>query len=114
MVIAIIGILSSIVLVSLGSAKASARDAKRVSDVKNIQIALALYYNDNLKYPTQIYATYPTGLVFNGSGAGYMTVVPTDPSGSNYVYQAFDATAGAGICSSASYPPVRYDLGRYA
>ena len=47
-VIAIIGILASIVMVGLGGAKQKSRDSKRVADIKNIQLALSLYYNDNL------------------------------------------------------------------
>lgn len=50
-VVAIIGLLSSIVLVSLDSARAKARDAKRKSDIRQIQTALALYYNTNGYYP---------------------------------------------------------------
>ena len=42
-VIAIIGILSSVVLASLNSARTKARDTRRVSDMKQIQIALELY-----------------------------------------------------------------------
>ena len=49
-VIAIIGILSGIVLVSLGGARVSARDAKRQSDVNSIGLAMELYFNDNNKY----------------------------------------------------------------
>jgi len=45
-VIAIIGLLSTLAFISLNSARAKARDAKRVSDVRQIQSALELYYND--------------------------------------------------------------------
>ena len=41
-VIAIIGILASIVLVSLGGARAKARDAQRVSDVKQMALILEM------------------------------------------------------------------------
>jgi prepilin-type N-terminal cleavage/methylation domain-containing protein len=51
-VIAIIGILSSVVLASLNSARSKSRDAKRMSDVKQIQLALELYYDQNGSYPT--------------------------------------------------------------
>lgn len=51
-VIAIIGILASVVLASLSDARASARDAARLSEVKQLQTALELYANaNNNNYP---------------------------------------------------------------
>ncbi|HUD02706.1 MAG TPA: prepilin-type N-terminal cleavage/methylation domain-containing protein, partial [Candidatus Paceibacterota bacterium] len=50
-VIAIIGILASIIMVSLSSAQSKGRDAKRVADIRTIQLALEEYYNDNGNYP---------------------------------------------------------------
>lgn len=51
-VVAIIGILATVVLASLSSARESARDAKRLSDIKTIQTALEMYANDNSgRYP---------------------------------------------------------------
>ena len=46
-VIAIIGILASIVLVSLGGARSRARDAQRQSDMRQINTAQELCYNDD-------------------------------------------------------------------
>src|SRR3989338_572095 len=51
-VIAIIGILSSVVLASLNSARKKGRDARRVADVKQIQLALELYYDAHSNYPS--------------------------------------------------------------
>jgi len=50
-VIAIIGILSSIVLTSLNSARSKTRDAKRMSDIRQLQLALEFYYDANGTYP---------------------------------------------------------------
>ncbi len=50
-VIAVIGILASVVLASLNSARAKARDARRIADMKTIQTALELFYNQTGKYP---------------------------------------------------------------
>ncbi len=51
-VIAIIGTLSGIVLVSLGGARAKARDAVRQSDMRQVVTGQELYYADNGKYFT--------------------------------------------------------------
>ncbi len=84
-VIAIIGILSAIGLVSLNGAREKARDAKRKSDLTQIQTALALYYDDQTPatYPTQAAAAeavsgsaLATGLVPN-----YINALPQTPSG---------------------------------
>lgn len=50
-VISIIGLLASIVMVSLNSARAKARDARRLADLRQIQTALELYYDKNGQYP---------------------------------------------------------------
>lgn len=49
-VIAIIGILSTLAVVSLSSARSKARDAKRVSDMKQLQSAMEMVNIDNGKY----------------------------------------------------------------
>ena len=45
LVIAIIGVLASIVLASLNNARRKSRDARRITDVKQIQLALELYFD---------------------------------------------------------------------
>ena len=51
-VISIIGLLSSVVLVSLNTARAKARDSQRIQNLKQLQLALELYKsNNNGKYP---------------------------------------------------------------
>lgn len=50
-VIAIIGILATIVVVNVNSARAKARDVKRISDLQQIQTALEMYYAGKGQYP---------------------------------------------------------------
>ena len=50
-VIGIIGILSAVVMVSLGRSKANARDVKRVADVREILNATQIYFNSVEDYP---------------------------------------------------------------
>jgi len=69
-VVAIIGLLATMSIVALNTARAKARDAKRVGDVKQIQTALELYYNDNSGYPGTMASLTPA----------YMGQVPTAPT----------------------------------
>ena len=78
-VIAIIGILASVVLVSLNGARQKARDASRVSNVRQISLALENYYDDNLAYPNATSALKPD----------YLPEVPVDPQNeAAYAYNA--------------------------
>lgn len=73
-VIAIIGILSSVVLASLNSARKKGRDAARLGAIKQLQLALELYYDAN---PT---AGYPaTASIGNLKTQGFIALIPTDP-----------------------------------
>lgn len=76
-VIAIIGILSSVVLASLNSAREKGRDARRIADIKQLQLALELYYDANGSY-----ASTTAGLV-----GPYIAAIPVDPlTGNPYDY----------------------------
>lgn len=96
-VIAIIGILASIVLASLDSARKKGRDARRIADVKETQLALELYYDANGVFPPTILGTVLTA-------PGYISVLPNDPSSGAtvypYTYAPLAASASPGICSS--------------
>lgn len=50
-VVAIIGLLATIAVVSLQQARAKARDAKRLANADQIVKALELYYDENEEYP---------------------------------------------------------------
>jgi prepilin-type N-terminal cleavage/methylation domain-containing protein len=50
-VIAIIGLLSSVVFASLNGARVKARNASRISTLKQYAIAFELAFDDNSKYP---------------------------------------------------------------
>jgi len=98
-VIAIIGILATIVLVSLNSARQKARDVRRIGDLRQVALGLEMYYDDNAEYPdgaaacTNANWDTMAGLIEAG---GYMTVVPNDPTDSgSYVYMyGIDAVSG--------------------
>ncbi|MBI2053312.1 MAG: prepilin-type N-terminal cleavage/methylation domain-containing protein [Candidatus Sungbacteria bacterium] len=102
-VISIIGLLSSVVLTSVNSARAKARDARRIADLKEMQKALEFYYDSNNAYPSSggswrgncsSYGNYG----ISGSGGyipdlapTYIPVLPVDPKpvgGSCYLYNS--------------------------
>ncbi|MDP2918293.1 MAG: prepilin-type N-terminal cleavage/methylation domain-containing protein, partial [bacterium] len=58
-VIAVIGLLATIVSVSVNNARVKSRDAQRIADLKQIQIALEMYY-DNFSYYPQVNLAYTT------------------------------------------------------
>jgi len=94
-VIAIIGILASIVLASLDSARKKGRDARRVADIKEIQLALELSYDANGQYPNVI----STSTLVT---PGYISVIPSDPANlAPYSYAGYYTAGGtASVCSS--------------
>jgi len=101
-VVSIIEVLSSVVMSSLSEARASARNAKRLTDLRNIQNALELYYLDHNSYPSTSAGAYLDPGCANGNGVeewipglvsgGYMSVLPVDP---NPVNQATGATGAS-------------------
>ncbi len=93
-VIAIIGVLASIVLASLNTARRKARDARRITDLKQIQLALELFFD------AQTTPAYPIATVTcdatNTHGLQvlaptYIPTVPRDPNGPCYVYASIPA-----------------------
>lgn len=80
MVIAIIGFLSSVVLIAIDSARIKARDARRISDIKQIQNALELYaLNNNGNYPSVGGTTYVYALSSHLVPT-YIPAIPEDPT----------------------------------
>ncbi len=94
-VISIIGLLASVVLVSLNSSRVKARDARRLADMAQIQKALALYYDQNNRYPDS-----------DGQGCGGWDT----PGDGDFI----DALKTAGITKAALKDPNNnYDCGNY-
>ncbi len=102
MVISIIGLLASVVLVALNSARIKSRTAKRVSDLAQLRKALELYYNENNQYPVSpcdaegcwagVYSCWgPDTLAYIPNLGAYVTQLPRDPRnhancGEQYIY----------------------------
>jgi prepilin-type N-terminal cleavage/methylation domain-containing protein len=92
-VIAIIALLTGIILTSLTGSKAKARDAERVSDINQLQLALELYFDRCHQYPaaynskidsTVLNEGISTCLDQNGTQISlntYISVIPQSPAG---------------------------------
>lgn len=80
-VIAIISIIAVLGMVSLGNARMKARDAKRVADVKQVQVALEMFYDSNNRYPTA--EEWDSGTIVATTSSGetvyYLTSIPEAP-----------------------------------
>lgn len=113
-VIAIIGLLSTLSVLALNSARARSRDAKRITDIKQIQTAVEMYYNEAGFYPasTMIVA----GGTIQASSSIYMLKIPAAPTPvdgdcttTNNPY-TYDYTGGTTNATDASYT-LTYCLG---
>lgn len=98
-VMSLIGMLALIGIQNFRSSQMRGRDAVRKSDLRNIQTALRLYYNDYGRYPAgtstmtacgtvAVPAACIYGAAWTKAGTTYMNVLPDDPQPSNndYVY----------------------------
>lgn len=96
-VIAILAALTGLAATNFVNTQAKARDARRKSDLTQIQRALELFYNDHGQYPhesnnqiagcgasSQSACPWGTPLQ-DATGTIYMETIPKDPK-SNYVY----------------------------
>lgn len=90
-VIAVIGILATVTIASLGGVRERARDGERITEIGMITLSLELYYDFCGEYPA------PVGEVLvktAGNGCTGVTLadfmsgdVPTQPGGSDYDYE---------------------------
>lgn len=95
-VVFIIGLLASIVTVSVSAARSRGRDTRRFADLDAVKTGLESYANEhNGRYPVATLLlcsnTFPTGWVPAGVAPlftpDYITVLPRDPSATgNYRY----------------------------
>lgn len=97
-VVAIIGILASVIIVGLAPAQRGGRDARRVADLRQVQTALELYYQKNQTYPaaaqcgTVSFASDACWIqlseALKGAGVG-ITSIPDDPKGAGNQHYSY-------------------------
>jgi general secretion pathway protein G len=93
-VIAIIGVLSTLLMANFIGVRQRARDAQRKSDLRQIQAALEIYRSDNGSYPAigggngqlSSNGSCKASLTDTNVTATYMKSIPCDPTGPNVSY----------------------------
>lgn len=95
-VIAIIGILSTLLVANFIGVRQRSKDSQRKADLRQMQSALELYRSDQGSYPTTI-PNCPSGSAISlmtpdCSTSTYMQKVPKDPSGGDYSYTSNGTT----------------------
>lgn len=74
--ISIIGILTALASVAFSGAQKKARDARRVQDIKLVQVAAEQYYSQNsYSYPLN----NTTAIPWSGGGQDILSMFPVDP-----------------------------------
>ena len=104
-VISIIGVLSSVVLASLNTARAKARDVRKQADFRSISTALQLFYDSNGRMPNNY---NPCCGATEGDGfyeqsmqelvtAGFLKAIPKSPGGVPYRFYNYSGINSASI-----------------
>jgi len=83
-VVAIIGLLSSVISFSVSQTRIKSKDARRISDMKQIKTGMDLYFSDGSGYPDT--AVWVPGSFLSCSGVQLMRI-PDDPSVPVYQYE---------------------------
>ncbi len=112
-VVAIIAILASVVLVGLGPTQQAGRDARRLSDIREVQNALELFYNKCGFYPGGAAASGPcssftapttwatlTTLLTTTASLG-VSSIPSDPSSNRTYGYAYNSGATSYVVGAA-------------
>jgi general secretion pathway protein G len=119
-VISIIGLLSTMAVYSFNNTRVKARDAKRMSDLKQIQKALELYFDDFGTYPSETYCDSSIGSCGTACPCGgtdwqYTTAnyigrslrdnnilkdLPIDPINDSTYYYSYEPECNQGRCPS--------------
>ena len=90
-VIAIIGVLATLIAANFIGVRNRARDAQRKADLKQLQLAFETYRADQGAYPTTLPAC---GSSLSAGGTVYMQKIPCDPLNTGQQIYRFTGTGG--------------------
>ena len=95
-VLLVIGILAGLLLRNLGGFTASARDQRRIGDLRNVSAYITSYYSRQGQYPTATNWADLENQLRNAGVLGPGVNLPRDPSSPNrdYEYAYCSTTAG--------------------
>lgn len=77
-VISVIAILITISAISISRTRSQARDLQRLNDIKEIRLALELYYRDTKTYPLNLHPGEPLHNPLNPN-ITYLEKIPSNP-----------------------------------
>lgn len=97
LVIAILGLLSTIAVIAISNARQKSRDAARLEDMTEIKTALELYFNDTNRYPEakepvvlgkgNFDCLSASGWAAAGCETSYLVDAPANPTPGGVAYQ---------------------------
>ena len=90
-VVAIISLMTAVILPNLTSSRAKSRDTKRISDLGQIQLALAVYFDRCRQYPSEIADVAANNGCPTGISLGtYISAIPTPTPGGSATQTTYD------------------------
>ncbi len=106
-VVAIIALLTAIMTANFSSAKARSRDSKRISDISQIQLALAGFFDRCNFYPTALDITDSGGHCTSGTVnvnlGTFISKIPPPPTGGSVVAANYNYSAGSDATGVVDY-----------
>lgn len=89
--IAIVALLTGIIMTNISSSRGKARDAKRISDIGQMQLGLELFFDRCKQFPVAPLAEPLSGVTCSVSGntvmlSSYISKLPIPPTGTTYDY----------------------------
>ncbi len=92
-VVAIIGLLASVIVTAVTKQNVKARDAKRLSDIKQVASAMEQYFTKNSSYPPDLASLVTDGDMASAPSAPLPGDPPCTAAQNTYTYTLINANA---------------------